>query len=61
MNGILKRLKSKTYLFNIAIAVGAFVEANTGLLGIASPQVIAGVALVNMILREMTNKPISAK
>ena len=60
MKHIIKRLKSKTYMVNILAGVGAVAAANAGVLGI-TPQGVVALAVVNLVLRELTSKPLSAK
>ncbi len=61
MKALVKRMKSKTYWLNTLVLIGAVVEANTAILGITAPQAVIAVAVLNIMLREATREPISAK
>lgn len=60
MKHIIKRLKSKTYVVNIIAGIGAVAAANAGVLGI-TPQGVVALAVVNLVLRELTTKPLREK
>ena len=62
---IIKRLKSKTYLFNIAVGAVGILELNFGLLrealGPYYPAAFIVVAVAGFVLRELTKAPVSEK
>lgn len=68
MNATLKRLSSKTYWLAIATLVIGAIQANPAMLGdtfhlSASTLgwVMVGIGVLAMIVRELTNKPLSEK
>lgn len=61
---IAKQLKSKTVRFQlltIAGAVAAYVAANPALIAAYGPGAMAAVAIVNIVLRNITTQPIDDK
>lgn len=62
MKRLLKRLKSKSYHLNTTgAAIMAYVVANPAVFGITGPQGIAALAVLNIIVRELTKKPVDEK
>ena len=61
MNVIKKRAKSKTYWVNTIAAIVGIVAANAPALGIVQPQILVGIAIANIVLRELTDKPLKDK
>ena len=61
----IKRLKSKTYLFNHLVAMFGIVEVNfhllQGALGTRYGYAFIGIAVCGYLLREMTKGPVSDK
>jgi len=61
MKLFIQRLKSKTYLLNVAYGFSTWALTNAGVLNITAPQAVAGLVLVNLVLRELTKEPLSEK
>lgn len=62
MKAIKQRMKSKTYWLNILGGpVLAYVAANPAVFGVTGPAGLAVLALANIVVREMTTKPLSEK
>lgn len=61
MKAVKQRLRSKTYWVNTLAAVVGIVAAQAPALGIVQPQVLVGLAIANIVLRELTDRPLKAK
>ena len=62
MKAIKQRLKSKAYWLNLLGGpVLAYVAATPATFGITGPAGLAVLAIANIVVREMTTKPISEK
>lgn len=61
MDAITKRMKSKTYWANVLYGLTTYALANAGVLSITAPGAVLGLVVVNLLVRELTSEPISAK